>query len=221
MHLNLFSVNSAFDDYTLVDGCFSHSHHRVYRWHLEQDAIQKDTSSMQTRLSLFGVAPTAPGHLKQGWTCDYSTFIFCQRSWTLQWWWSVNVHDYGRTCVCCSWAKSLKQSTSNGAICTVTVYIQISFEDISFSSLIYILFLFVLFFHPYFTNAIGLHFFIVLFSGIEATCRVRRLINWHVTYIRTYIQIYSACCGRNRPELRRWAAGGRRQAARTSSRRTM
>jgi len=26
--------------------------------------------------------------------------------------------------------------------------------------------------------------FVVLFSGLEATCRVRRLINWHVTYIQ-------------------------------------
>jgi len=38
-----------------------------------------------------------------------------------------------QTCVCCSWAKSLEQSTSNGAICTITVYIHVSFEDISFS----------------------------------------------------------------------------------------
>jgi len=55
---------------------------------------------------------------------------------------------------------------------------------------IYILFLFVFFFHPYFTNAIGLHLFVVLFSGLEATCRVRRLINCYVTYIHTYIHAY-------------------------------
>ena len=27
----------------------------------------------------------------------------------------------------------------------------------------------------------------VLFSGLEVTCRIRRFINWHVTYIHTYI----------------------------------
>jgi len=37
------------------------------------------------------------------------------------------------TCVCCSRAKSLEQSSSDGAVCTVTVYIQVLFEDISFS----------------------------------------------------------------------------------------
>jgi len=28
-------------------------------------------------------------------------------------------------------------------------------------------------------------FFSLFFSGLEAICRVRRLINWHVTYINT------------------------------------
>jgi len=32
-----------------------------------------------------------------------------------------------------SWANSLEQSTSDGAVCTVTVYNQVIFEDISFS----------------------------------------------------------------------------------------